>query len=755
MTLSVSFRFRFFFVIGLTLALLRPAPGLAADAEIRGTVLDPDGSAVAGATVTFESAGRLVATKTTDATGRFSTSALTPGRYLLRVLAPGLVIDPQVLMVQTDDHDLTLQTRLSAITESVIVSAATTESLVSSTPASVTVFGAIDVASRQVSSVAELLRTTAGLTVSQSGGFGGLTAVFPRGGESNYSLVLVDGVRVNDMGGGFDFALLPAIEIERIEVVRGAQSAVFGADAIGGVIHVVTRRGGPTRAEGLFEAGSQTTRRFEAGAAGSRGPWSWGAGAGHAASQGFNDEITASGERISNDDGERTSAGGRLHGASPRWRIGAQGRFTEAIKGYPGPFGDDPNGTYSGIDRISRGHNRHYTIAVLADATISPRLRASGTWSYARLTGDFDSPFGASSNDTTRQTGRWLADAAFSSGLSATAGAELLTERGNSSFVTGSSGTAIPIQRRVVGTFLEGRAEWANRLTASAGIRLEHIRRRALEGDFFGTRPAFADSTVVSTNPRVAVSWFLRPPATGVWTWTRVRANAATGIRPPDVFETAFTDNPDLAPERSRSYDAGVEHAFADGKLIVETTWFHNEYDDLIVSVAPDFQDASRYKTDNIANARARGLELLTSVRPVAAITVRAAYTWLDSAILAVDGRSGGVPSPFSVGDPLIRRPHHQGWVDAVATFSRVTAFARLGARGRVLDVDPSFGAFGGRVRGPGYAAVDLGASVNWWKGVSIFGRASNMLDTAYEEALGFSSPGRQVIAGVRLAVGR
>ena len=138
---------------------------------------------------------------------------------------------------------------------------------------------------------------------------------------------------------------------------------------------------------------------------------------------------------------------------------------------------------------------------------------------------------------------------------------------------------------------------------------------------------------------------------------------------------------------------------------------FFNHYDDLIVAVGRSFQDASRYRTDNISNARARGLELAGDWRGTGGVTARLAYTWLSTDILAVD-RADSAPPPFSVGDPLIRRPRHQGTFDLGWARGHVSTFGELRVRSSVLDVEPSYGAFGGLFTAPGFAVLDAG--VTW-----------------------------------------
>lgn len=746
-----------------------PASSLAA---IRGVVLDPDRRPVAGAEIWLDTPAGAARRARSGPDGTFVLDALPPGAYALRASHPGLFAEPVDLRLDAgDDHRVTIALRVSAVTETVIVSAGQVETASTTAPAAVTVFDRGDLATRQIVTLAEALRLVPGLGVAQSGGPGALTSVFPRGGESDYTLVLVDGVRLNSFGGGFDFAALPAAGVERVEVVRGPQSALFGADAIGGVVHVVTVPPAGFQVDVSAEGGSRRTGRGAAGVAGRTGPWWWNAGVERFASEGYTGRAPATGEPVSNDDHDR-SLGQAVVGFEHRaFAVRAQARLLRAERGFPGPFGRDPNGTFGGVDRVSRGWTDHDTFGISATHTAGAHLRTRAQLTVADLEGRFRSPFGASRSSTRRLAARAQADWAVSPRAGLSFGAETLDERATSTFITGAAGRMLPITRLVAGGFAEARLEHANRLALAAGLRVERVHRDPLEADAspFSRRPAFPADTVVSINPRLAASWFLRPPAAagapsapgqgeaarGRGGWTRVRASAGTGIRPPDAFEIAFTDNPSLRPERSRSVEAGIEQALLDGRIVVDATIFANRYDDLIVAVGRAFADASRFRTDNISNARARGLETSVSSRLRAWLSLRAGYTLLDTAILSVDGRPGVAPPPFTPGDPLIRRPRHQGWIDATAAAARWSAFARLGARGRVLDVDPSLGAFGGTLRAPGFAVVDAGGRVGLAGGASVFARVTNLLDRAYEEALGFPAPGRAVFVGVHLARGR
>jgi outer membrane receptor protein involved in Fe transport len=281
----------------------------------------------------------------------------------------------------------------------------------------------------------------------------------------------------------------------------------------------------------------------------------------------------------------------------------------------------------------------------------------------------------------------------------------------------------------------------------TTGLRVENIHR-----DAFALLP---EDDVVSVNPKAAIAWTVNP---GVNNVTKLRASAATGIRPPGAFDIAFTDNPSLEPERSRSAEAAIEQSFAQGLVTAEAIGFWNAYDDLIVAVG-SFRESSRYMTDNISNARSRGVELgLTTSHRIPTHTPlllrgRVGYTFVDSEILAVD-RDRQAPPPFSVGDPLLRRPRHQLAIDVSAAAGRLSAFVSGGARSRVLDVEPSLGTFGGLHYANGFNVWNAGAAWRIRVG-EVYARVENLFDRTYEETLGFPALGRRATIGLRVAAGR
>jgi outer membrane cobalamin receptor len=728
---------------------------LAHAATVTGRVVDPDTRAVARARVVVTDARGAVAETQTDAQGAYAIRDLPDGHYEVRVWAPGFDAAPARLDIRGDEsRDVAIQLHVSALQEAIVVSASHVERARTDTPSSVTVITGDDLRARQVETVADALRDVPGLSVVRSGGRGGLTSVFPRGGSSNYTLVLVDGVRANSFGGGFDFAHLSVANVDRIEIVRGPQSALYGSEAIGAVVQVITRRGGAPTMEGVLEGGSLGTARMAIGTAGSHRAWSWGFGAERVSTDGYTGP-TASGETVSNDDYARTQATGTLgYRSSTGLDAVLVAGLAQDERGFPGPWGANPIGVFPGVDRLSRGDNDGRRVGVRVSHPWSTSLRQRVDVTYADLTSNFVSAFGPSSSGTRRFNGRLQEDLAVATRAAVSMGAEIVRERGR--FDSGSAGTPTQVNRQNIGLFVEQRLSAGARWDVTAGLRYEHIVREGMDPDptAFQPRPALPRQRIGSLNPKVGLM-YRAAGAAGGQSVTRVRASAGTGIRPPDVFEIAFTDNANLRPERSRSLDVGVEQQLMSGTLVIDGAVFANHYDDLIVTVGRAWGNVSRYRTDNVANARARGVELSALARLPLGLRAAATYTRLSTAMLSVDSLGGTAPNPFAVGDPLIRRPRHQGTVDLRYTGIRATAFATVTTRARAMDIEPNYGSFGGVFFTPGYAVVDVGGSVPVRRGLELFARVDNVANRRYEETLGFPALGRTGIVGIRVAARR
>jgi outer membrane receptor protein involved in Fe transport len=257
-------------------------------ATISGRVVDPDGRPVPGATVLAIAEGQPLRTTTTDGRGEFTVDASDDRHIEIRVALAGFRTESRIVQ-PAGPHGLgDIRLSVGALSEGVVVSAAQVEIPLSEASSSVTVITAAELEARQVRSVADALRSVPGLTVTSTGGPGAVTAVFPRGGESNFTLVMIDDVPVNAFGGEYDFASLSTGNVERIEIVRGPQSALFGSNAIGAVVRVVTRRGGTPTVSGTFEAGGHDTYRTAGASAGTVGRFDWGVSAERITSDGLN-----------------------------------------------------------------------------------------------------------------------------------------------------------------------------------------------------------------------------------------------------------------------------------------------------------------------------------------------------------------------------------------------------------------------------------------------------------------------------------
>ena len=743
-------RLRFVSVLSAGLLLTSAA---AVAAGLDGMVVDPNGRAAPGATVLVSDRNVIRATALTDEQGRFGVTGLPAGRYEVRVALDGFGAAPVTVDLAADGvESVTIALQVRAIAESVVVTATALEVLRSRVTDSVTVVTGDEIAARQFETVSDVLRLVVpGLGVTATGGRGGLTELYARGGESDFSLVLIDGVRVNGFGGDYDFAHLPVGDIERIEVVRGPQSAVYGSDAIGSVVQIVTKQGGPARAGGVVEGGNFGTSRVSVNTSGSADALSWGAAFEQLDTDGRNGTATASGELLGNDDYLRRdlSLNGQWNGTEGT-AVRSTFRYGTNERGFPGAWGSDPGGTYPGVDTVSRGTNDNQVFSVGITQRLAARVDQRVDVSHTKTDSLFNSPFGESTAESRRLSLLARTAATLRPGIVATGGLDIQREEAGNAFITDSSFNEIPIERRIIGYFGEVRFDPTTRLSVTGGVRVDQIRLNALAGDGFG-RPAFTNQTKVSANPKVSLGWYVRP-ADVTENWTRLRVSAGTGIRPPGAFDIAFTDNPALKPERTRSVDLGLDQALASGRVLVEATAFFNRYDDLIVSVGQSFQNASQFRTDNLDNSRARGLELAVGARTVQGFEARATYTWLHTEVLELDAAGGQAKAGFELGDPLLRRPRHQGSLELSFTQARFSVFTAVGARGRTLDTDPSFGTFGGLFDNPGYAVVDLGGSIGVLKGVELTGRVQNLLDRDYEEALGFPALGRAFTAGVRVA---
>src|SRR5271168_3584592 len=314
------------------------------DAAISGTVFDPARQVVPGARVTLLYAMAQLETRETNAQGQYSFVRLRAGKYQILATSSGfdqLPLDIDLADGEKRISDLHLQ--LSALRDKVVVSAAPGGALSSQIASSVSLVSADEIDDRGAQVASDELRGLPGTEINQSGGRGAITSAFIRGGDSDYNLVLIDGIELNDFGGGFDLSPLPAEGVLQIEVIRGPESALYGSNAVAGVINIETIRGdGPAHFSFIGEGGSLYTWRIgTTGAGRTEGGFSWAYSMSRLQTRG---QIQNDGYR---DQPSTVSLG---YSRSPRRKCNVNFFGYNGAVGLPGPFGSDPDGLFPGRD---------------------------------------------------------------------------------------------------------------------------------------------------------------------------------------------------------------------------------------------------------------------------------------------------------------------------------------------------------------------------------------------------------------------
>jgi outer membrane receptor protein involved in Fe transport len=727
---------------GLVLLILLTAVGAAA-ATIEGTVFDPSGQPVPGARVNLLAGLAPVAERQSDTQGHFRFENLPANAYRLIANVPGFAASARpVEVAEGETRSVDLRLALSAVEEHVVVSASLGGVLAPQVGSSLSVLERNDIEERGAQSVLEVLRDVPGVAVSEAGRRGGATGVFIRGGNSNYNLVMIDGIQVNQFGGDFDFAPLPAEGVDRVEIVRGPQSALYGSNAVTGVINIVTRRGeGPPHFTVLAGGGSFTTRRFATGGSGLTRGLSWA----------YNLSRLDSGGVVPNDGFRNQSAFLSLgYSRSPRRQVNLHFFGNANDAGSPGPFGSDPLGVFPGIDLTSRNKQNLFGYQASYSEQFSPRFRQVVSGSVSTNDYYFRTPFGDSYSTNLRGVVNTRSELTISSRDFLVFGFEYNREQAKNTFIADDTNTPFLLPRTSYAYFAENRWNPTRRWVVIAGVRVDDIRTHQLPPDAFGSRPLLPASSITKVNPRLSATYLAREGSgAGRWGATRLHGSFGTGIRAPSGFELAFTNNPRLKPEKSLSFDAGVEQRFLADRAVIDATYFYNRFRDQIVVLGSSLSNLSSFTSDNLANARSRGVEFSVRLHPVRSLDFAANYTRLDSAILALDGTTT-TQSPFEVGQPLIRRPRNSGSLNATWSHGRLMLNLNGTWRTQVLDVEPNFGAFGGLFPNNGYFVANTGFAYRLPRGVELYGRLNNVLNRKYEEALGFPALHLNFLTGVR-----
>jgi outer membrane cobalamin receptor len=580
-------------------------------------------------------------------------------------------------------------------------------------PASVTVIERHALEASRAATLEDVLRAAPFVDLSRAGGRGGLTTVTLRGGDPNFTLVLIDGVPVNDptnlLGGSFDFSTLSVDNIERVEIVRGPLSSRYGSEAMAGVIHIISRRGRGDPGWGAeAAAGSFGAREGRLWARGSRGIL---AASGSASWVRVDEQVESDPYRLAT-----VSLSSDLAGRLGEARITSRIHHLDS-DGFPDNGGGprfsilrDPRRTVArelvlGLE-ARRAIREGWNLVANADAyrreaevRTPPILDADPPGPLALPAVDQES---ALNRRRLSLTSAWE----IAAGLSILMSGELRHEDGESDALIAGELPADFALDRMTRSATGEIAYRSDRLSIDLALRVDD-----------------PDGFAGEVSPRAAVAW--RPP----WNGSRVGASWGEGFKLPSFFALGEPNvgNPDLGPERSRGFDLGWTQEIPVADLVLSLTAFRQRYRDLI-----DFSP-EEFRLVNRRLARTRGVEAEADWHPHRHLAFTGFARWLDAELVGS-------------GEELRDRPRWRG--GATAQWSNGTTRARL----EVVSVDERFDfqiPVPERNVADGYTAVSLALSQRLNR-FTAFARIDNLMDADYEEFVGFPTPGRGLRLGIR-----
>ena len=621
----------------------------------------------------------------------------------------------------------------TALPETLVTSPTLVPNPIAGTASSVTVITAEQLEQQQLRTVPDALSTVPGLNVVQAGGPGGLTNVFMRGTNPGHTKVIIDGIEVNDpttTDHSFDFSQLLTADIERIEVLRGPQSGLYGSDAIGGVISITTKKGsGKPKLTTTVEGGSFGTFNQAAGLTGATDRFNYAFNIAHFRSDSTPVtplELLPPGVARINDAYDNKTLSTKL-GAdlSENFSLNWVARYTKTNLDFTGdqyyPNVNPPNGVFAPASRQSNSQSETF------------RTRGEAVWSvfdgrwknyfganYSSLSNFTVDPFnGNFGNNGDQKKVDWRSVAELAPGQVLVVGAERSAESIQTDTVAAKNGNT--------GAFAEIQSEFAKRVFLTANIRHD-------DNDQFGA----------------ATTWRIAPAVILPVTETKLKASYGTGFKAPTLqqlyvsFPTFFFfANPNLRPETSSGYDVGFEQPLFNDRLRFGATYFHNDIKDLIQTLTfsgPSCGNAFGpcSMLDNVNSARTEGVESFAAATILPTLRVRGDYTYTK----AVDATTGL---------ELARRPQHKGsvTVDWNATEALLLSATVVRVSGWI-DVSRDFSI--PRLNAPGYTVVNVAANYKVNNNVTAFARADNLFNEHYQNPTGFLRPGLGVFGGVRVA---
>ena len=593
-----------------------------------------------------------------------------------------------------------------------VVTATRTETPSRQIGSSLSVITGTELERRQTRFVSDALRTVPGVSVNRTSSFGSFTDVRIRGAESNQTLVLIDGVEVNDpaLGSLFDFGNLLTTDVERIEVLRGPQSVLYGSDAIGGVVNVITKRGerGPT-VSGSAEYGSFNSLQSNAAISGGGKMYNFALAGSHYRTDG----ISAADEDAGNEENDPYRNNTVIGTASFRpfdfLELNLAGRY-QRTKLKTDAF------IFSAVDDSSFNNGRERFGRAEAKVTL-----LDNRWTHSLSGSLFNNKlesgggsFGPGSTEGDRENLRYQTDFKFSTPDIADATHEISfgAERDKEKVLTINSFSTVDRKIKSKSYYTLYQMGLWDRLFLTAGGRFD-------ENDFFD------DTTTYR-----ATAAFLFPK-----TGTKLHSSGGKAVKNPTVFElfgftSTFSGNPNLKPERSHGFDVGIEQKLFGDRVVADATFFYNRISDLIIGFGNTAENLSGRST-------IKGVELSGRAQVVDGLDVIGSYTWMTTS--------------DPTGTQLVRRPRHLASLAVNYGFlekKRANVNLSLTFNGSQQDV-----AFGPtrRVTLAEYVLLNIAASYRVNDHLEIYARGENLLDQNYQEVFTFGAPGIAGYGGLRL----
>jgi vitamin B12 transporter len=719
--------------------LLFVALASASAAELKVKVIDPQSAAVSGAQVSIFSKGAETPLKiaTSSAEGTATFNELPPGNYQIQVLAPGFAAQAEDVPAHADV--VTLQLHLAPAWETVVVSATRTPAPAEETGASISTLESPQLETMQPLAANDAVRFLPGAVVNTAGQRGGLSSLFVRGGDSTYNKVIVDRVTINEPGGTFDFGTLPLTEANRMEFLRGAQSTLYGSDAMTSVIQVWTRSGSTPKPEFRFGAdgGNFSTGNGYASVAGASGRFDYNL---------FGDQFNTNGAGINNANSDSLEGANVGFALNDQVSLRVHMRHSNSHTGLPGEwsFNGDPL-----LPPDPQEWSQLNSLLGSAELTVAT---ASG-WQH-RFTG-FDYLYRYNDVNLNGDPGRVspifgpidFPDHEYDH--INRVGVEYQGDYSERTWAHTTFGYRIENENGVVGDLLFPPSPSGQRLNQDAygQQQLSWHRLSAIVGARLVHSSVFGNTGV----PRIALT-FLARGGGEVLSGTRLRFSYATGFKEPRLEETFAgppfsVPNPGLKPERVRAFEAGIQQELFRGRYVFNATYFNNLFHDQInyETVNPTTFVGEYF---NVDEAFAQGAELELQAKLRTRLLVSAAYTYTSTQILS---DPAPIDSQYNPGQPLLRRPKHSATLLLSYLGTRWGANLSGSFVGRRPDDD--FDGFD-IDHAAGYVRADVGGWYAINHRVTAYANVENALDRRYNEVVGYSALPINFRAGFRFRLG-